>query len=129
MREGIGAEHRQRNSRHAHLRRQPPAKADVVQIGNRAVVRQQEVGPFTRQNFQTAFAQRIYKQIPTRAVKIRQLAIVLRFAAQHIRQRQLGGGIDRKGQVLMHLAQLRADGRRGHAVPYLPAGHMVGFSK
>ncbi len=47
MREGIGAEHRQRNSRHAHLFRQPLAETHIIEIGNRAVIRQQEVGSFT----------------------------------------------------------------------------------
>ena len=47
MREGIGAEHRQRDGRHTHLFRQPLAETHVVQIGNRAVVGQQEIGPFT----------------------------------------------------------------------------------
>ena len=51
------------------------------------------------------------------------------FRAQHIRQRQLSRRVHGKRQVLMHFAQLSADGRRGHAVPYLPAGHMVGLTK
>ena len=129
MRERIGAEDGERDRRHPDFGRQPAAEADVVKIGNGAVVRQQEIGPFTGQKFQSAWAQRFNKQIAAFPIKRRQLTIVLRRFAQHVGDRQLRRGIHREGQILMHLAQFGADGRRGYAVADLPAGHMKRFAK
>ena len=129
MRERIGAEDGERDRRHADLSGPPAAEADIVKIGDGAVVRQQEIGPFTGQDFQPAWAQRFNKQIATFPIKRRQLTIMLRRFAQHVGDRQLRRGIHREGQILVHLAQFGADGRRGHAVADLPAGHMKGFAK
>ena len=81
MRKRIGAEHRQWNSGHADFFCQPLAETDIIQIGNGAVVSQQEVRPFGRQNFQAALSQCGHKQIPACTVKIRQVAIMLWFIA------------------------------------------------
>ena len=63
VRERVGAEDGERDRRHPNLCRQPAAEAHVVKIGEGAVVRQQEVGALTWQEFQPAGAQRLNKQI------------------------------------------------------------------
>ena len=47
VRERIGAEDGERDRRYPDFGRQPAAEADIVKIGDGAIVRQQEIGPFT----------------------------------------------------------------------------------
>lgn len=124
--DGLLVEHRYRDGRNAVLTRQPQRHVDIVQVrADLRIVHQLEISARRAGKVETRAVQQTAEQVALGLVKGRQLINMLGVPGHEVGQGTLQRRHATEVDVLVHFAQLGAQGRRRDHVTGLPAGNVV----